>query len=125
MTRAPVISLSHGGGPLPVLGDPEHDAIVKSLKTRVPKLLKLGTPEAPRAIVLVTAHWSEQKPTISNAKKHKLLYDYYGFPRESYELKYDADGSPEIAREVARALEGVGLQPEMDDERGRDISRHE
>ena len=28
MTRAPVIALSHGGGPLPLLGDPNHEDIV-------------------------------------------------------------------------------------------------
>lgn len=122
MTLAPVISISHGGGPLPVLGDPGHGALVDSLQTKVPELLKLGTSESPRAIVLVTAHWSEQNPTISNARKHRLLYDYYGFPPESYELKYDAEGSPEVAMEVAEALKGVGLTPEMDDERGATLS---
>ncbi|KAL9093036.1 MAG: hypothetical protein Q9165_004174 [Trypethelium subeluteriae] len=120
MPRAPVVSISHGGGPLPILGDKGHEQIVKSLRTRFPELLKLGTPEAPRAIVLVTAHWSERNPTISNAKKHRLLYDYYGFPPESYELKYDADGSPDIAKEVAEAMKGIGLKPVMDTERGWD-----
>ncbi|OCL12537.1 LigB subunit of an aromatic-ring-opening dioxygenase LigAB, partial [Glonium stellatum] len=120
MTLAPVICVSHGGGPLPVLGDPMHKEIVKSLQTRVPALLKLGTPEAPRAIVLVTAHWSERNPTISSAAKHELLYDYYGFPPESYKLRYDAPGSPEVAREVAAALKGVGLEPKLDETRGWD-----
>lgn len=120
MTRAPVICISHGGGPLPVLGDPMHKDIVKSLQTRVPELLKLGTPEAPRAIVLVTAHWSERNPTISSGSKHSLFYDYYGFPPESYKLKYDAPGSPEVAKEVATALKEVGLKPELDETRGWD-----
>ena len=118
MTRAPVISISHGGGPLPILGDPRHDEIVESLRTKVPAMLKLGTPEAPRAIVVLTAHWSERNPTISNARKHGLLYDYFGFPPEAYELKYDADGSPEIAEEVAEAMRSVGLAPQMNEDRG-------
>jgi aromatic ring-opening dioxygenase catalytic subunit (LigB family) len=111
MTRvAPVISLSHGGGPMPLLGDPSHAAITKSLKTKVPRILKLGTPEAPKAIVLVTAHWSTSKVTVSSGSKHELLYDYYGFPPESYEIKHDAPGSPEVAEEVAkRTLNEVRL----------------
>ncbi|KAF5009826.1 hypothetical protein FDECE_3985 [Fusarium decemcellulare] len=116
----PVIALSHGGGPMPVLGDPGHKDIIYSLKNRVPKLLKLGTPDQPRAIVLVTAHWSTDRPTISSGASHKLLYDYYGFPRESYALKYPAPGHPEIARELADALKAEGLEPELDDERGWD-----
>jgi hypothetical protein len=123
MTRiAPVISLSHGGGPMPLLGDPSHAAITKSLKTKVPKVLKLGTPEAPKAVVLVTAHWSTSKVTVSSGSKHGLLYDYYGFPPESYEIKHDAPGSPEVAGQVAKALEEVGIECEKDAKRGTSLS---
>lgn len=105
---------------MPVLGDPEHAALTKSMSTRVPKILKLGTSEAPRAIVLVTAHWSESQPTISNASFHSLYYDYRGFPAESYELKYRAPGSSEVAEEVSNVLKGAGFQPQMDEIRGWD-----
>ena len=103
---------------MPVLGDPAHKDIVKSLTQRVPKILRLGTPDAPRAIVVVTAHWSEDRPTISSGKKHGLLYDYGGFPAAAYRLKYDAPGSPEVAEEVRAAFAEAGLDPVMDDERG-------
>lgn len=105
---------------MPILGDKTHESIAYSLKNRVPKLLKLGTPEQPRAIVLVTAHWSTTIPTISSAAKHSLMYDYYGFPKEAYSLKYPAPGSPEIAKEIQAALKEEGLKSELDDERGWD-----
>lgn len=80
--------------------DPSHNAICASLKTRVPKLLKLGTPGAPRAIVIVTAHWSEHVPTISAADKHDLYYDYYGFPPETvsefWQVELDLDDSADL-----------------------------
>jgi len=119
MGRAPVIAVCHGGGPMPVMNDPGHAELIKSMTTKVPSVLGLGTSSAPRAIVLVTAHWTERRPTISNGKKHKLYYDYGGFPPETYRLKYDAPGSPEVAAEVYEALEKAGLQPEMDGERGK------
>jgi aromatic ring-opening dioxygenase catalytic subunit (LigB family) len=109
--------LTTNPGPLPVLGDPAHKDIVNSLRHRVPKILKLDTPDAPRAIVVITAHWSTSRPTISSGKKHSLLYDYFGFPPEAYKLKYDAPGSPEVAEEVRRAFAEAGLDPVMDDER--------
>lgn len=118
MTRGAVISLSHGGGPLPLLGDPGHKEIIRSLKTRVPEILKLNAEERPKAIVIVTAHWSEKNPTISNGKKHKLYYDYGGFPSETYKLKYEAPGSPEVAKEVGDALAKAGLKPKYDEDRG-------
>ena len=105
---------------MPILGDKNHDSIIYSLKNRVPKLLQLGTPNQPRAIILVTAHWSTSIPTISSGEKPSLLYDYYGFPRAAYSLKYPAEGSPAIAREIKVALEGEGLKAELDDERGWD-----
>jgi aromatic ring-opening dioxygenase catalytic subunit (LigB family) len=118
MTKGAVISFAHGGGPMPVLNDPMHKDIIYSLKNRVPKILRLGTPEAPRAIILVTAHWSERVPTISNAEKHGLMFDYGGFPDEAYRLKYDAPGSPAIAKEVYDVLQSAGLKPDNDGERG-------
>lgn len=105
---------------MPVLGDPGHEEIVKSLKERVPAILKLNTPEAPRAIVVVTAHWSEAQPTISSAPSHSLYYDYGGFPREAYSLKYPAPGSPEVANQVKKALEEADFQPFLDPKRGWD-----
>ena len=84
----------------------------------MPSILQLGTADAPRAIVLITAHWRARKPTISSGKKPKLYYDYGGFPSETYKLKYDAPGSPDVAREVYDVLESAGLSPELDEERG-------
>ncbi|SPO02929.1 uncharacterized protein DNG_05607 [Cephalotrichum gorgonifer] len=117
MPRAPVIALSHGGGPMPLMNDPNHKDITASLRNRVPRLLGLNTPSAPRAIVLVTAHWSTGNPTITSSSSPSLLYDYYGFPPETYKLKYPAPGSPSVADEVKRAMEAQGLRPSLDPKR--------
>ncbi|KAI6712689.1 hypothetical protein JHW43_004820 [Diplocarpon mali] len=118
--RAPVISVCHGGGPLPALGDPDHREVIRSLGERVPQVLRLGTAQAPRAIVLVTAHWQERNPTISNGASHPLYYDYGGMDRKAYELKYPAPGSPAVADEVRAALQAAGFQPQMNARRGWD-----
>lgn len=115
MTRAPAVALSHGGGPMPVLGDPHHVNIINTLSNSIPKLLRLNTPEAPRAIVIVTAHWSTQKPTICSGPRPQLMYDYHGFPAEAYRLKYDAPGSPEVAQTVAAAMRAEGMDPILDE----------
>ena len=88
------------------------------MSERVPAILRLGTSEAPRAIILITAHWSQQKPTISNGETHKLLYDYGGMPREAYQLKYEAPGSPQVAREVYDLLTKAGFDPALNSRRG-------
>jgi aromatic ring-opening dioxygenase catalytic subunit (LigB family) len=106
-------------GPLPLLDDPDHATIISSLRNRVPKILSLKT-NPPRAIIVVTAHWQTRQPAISSAPKHKLYYDYGGFPPQTYNLSYPAPGSPEIAKDIANALAKEGLKSDLDDERGWD-----
>lgn len=43
------------------------------------------------------------------------LFDYYGFPSYTYELKYPAAGHPDLARRVAALLTGAGLGPVGED----------
>lgn len=109
-----------GKGPMPLLGDHTHTDIVRSLKQRVPKILGLGTPAQPKAIVLVTAHWSTSKPHISSAEGHSLLYDYGGFPPEAYDLHYPAQGHPEVAAEVKTVFDDAGIESVVDKKRGWD-----
>lgn len=115
MARFPkALFLSHGGGPLPLLGDPGHDEMVSCLQeitTRFPK---------PDAIALVSAHWEESAPTVTSGKSPPLIYDYYGFPEESYDIQYPCTGSPALAEEVRGRLEGAGINCRADDQRGFD-----
>lgn len=113
--RAPALFLPHGGGPLPLLGDPSHAPLTRFLSTQVPKMLN-----QPKAIVLVTAHWETSNPTISSADRHNLYFDYYGFPAESYKYTYPAPGRPGVARQVFDLLKQSGFSPQMDEKRGWD-----
>ena len=66
----------------------------------------------------MTAHWSEYQPTISSASHHDLYYDYGGVPREAYNLKYEAPGSPAIAEDIKKVLTEEGLNPILNSRRG-------
>jgi aromatic ring-opening dioxygenase catalytic subunit (LigB family) len=116
--RAPVVAICHGGGPLPLLNDPNHKHLVKSLQTRVPSVLNLNSETRPKAILLLTAHWETEQPTISSGTKHEMYYDYYGFPAESYSIKHDAPGDPDVAQLVSKTLEEAGIKSVLDPKRG-------
>jgi len=49
-----------------------------------------------------------------------MLYDYYGFPPESYEITWPAPGAPELAARVRELLNTAGITSGVDAERGFD-----
>lgn len=74
----------------------------------------------PKAVLVVSGHWETPQPTINTAERHKLLFDYYGFPDHTYRLKYPAPGAPELEPRVRKLLEDAGFELEADAKRGLD-----
>ena len=59
----------------------------------------------PQAILSISAHWlTEGTSLVTAAAAPQMNYDVRGFPRELYEYRYTAPGSPAAAREVVEAL---------------------
>jgi 4,5-DOPA dioxygenase extradiol len=113
-SRPIVLYLSHGAGPMPILGDDEHKDMVDNLKMIAAKISK------PSAIILISAHWEEARPAITRASNPPLLYDYYGFPEQAYEIQYPAPGEPDLAHAVFSVLSDNGIKSTLDDKRGFD-----
>ncbi|MEQ1635672.1 MAG: class III extradiol ring-cleavage dioxygenase [Methylococcales bacterium] len=111
---SPVLFIPHGAGPLPLLGDKNHQEMIDFLKKITPGLGK------PSAILLIGAHWEEGKPTITGGAFPSLLYDYYGFPKESYQIQYPAPGSPDLANQLFKLLGRAGIDANLDGQRGFD-----
>ncbi len=49
-----------------------------------------------------------------------MIYDYYGFPKEAYDIQYPAPGAPELAEEILTLFETSDVEARLDDERGFD-----
>ena len=111
---AQVVYFSHGGGPLPILGDPGHQAMVEFM-TRLP-----GQLTRPDAIVVVSAHWEEPAATLLGAPNPPMFYDYYGFPQKAYAITYPAHGHPALAERIAGLLEKNRFPAHLDTRRGFD-----
>jgi 4,5-DOPA dioxygenase extradiol len=61
----------------------------------------------PAAILMISAHWITQGGSLVTASEAPHMnYDVFGFPKELYEYRYTAPGSPAVAREVTSALSG-------------------
>jgi aromatic ring-opening dioxygenase catalytic subunit (LigB family) len=76
--------------------------------------------QRPKAILVISGHWETPVLSVTGAANPPLIYDYYGFPTHTYELKYPAPGAPELAAEVAALLNKAGFACEIDPERGFD-----
>jgi aromatic ring-opening dioxygenase catalytic subunit (LigB family) len=114
----PTYFLSHGGGPWPWLEGPfrrQFDALEAQLAS-LPREL----PQPPLALLVVTGHWEEPQFTVGASPNPGMIYDYSGFPPHTYEIKYQAPGSPAIASRVKELLEGAGIAAALDAERGFD-----
>ena len=112
--KAQIVYLSHGGGPLPILGDASHKAMVEFMR-QLPSRLK-----RPDAILVISAHWEEGRATLLGARSPAMFYDYYGFPEEAYEITYPAPGSPDLANRIAGLLNQNAIPTRIDLQRGFD-----
>ncbi len=119
--RQPALFVPHGGGPCfwmdapPPFGRNSWDGLRHFLEGVVASL-----PERPKAFLVCTAHWEADVPTVSTAAAPGMIYDYYGFPAHTYELKYPAPGAPEIGHRARQLIAQAGLAVKEDAERGFD-----
>lgn len=115
MAKKPqVLFLSHGGGPLPLLGHEGHKEMVACLQSIAAQIQK------PSAILVISAHWEEDTPTITSAAHPPLFFDYYGFPEESYTITYPCPGEPSLANRLHKVFKNRGVASKLDDQRGFD-----
>lgn len=112
--KGTVVYLSHGGGPLPILGDPSHEAMVQFMEHLPTWITK------PDAIIVVSAHWEESEATLLGASNPTLFYDYYGFPEAAYDITYPAAGDPDLASRIVALLQRKQIGGRVDNERGFD-----
>ena len=110
----PVLFVPHGGGPMPLLDEPNHRELTAFLRGVAQQLPPL------RAIVVITAHWEERVVTISSHPAPGLMYDYQGFPAEAYQLHYPAPGNPGLAQSISRLLAAQGIDSRLDAQRDYD-----
>lgn len=111
---AQLLYLSHGGGPLPLLGDASHRAMVDFMVQLPSRLAR------PDAIIVISAHWEEHTATLLGAAAPTMLYDYYGFPAAAYRISYPAPGHPALAEKIAGLLGKSRIPVTIDAQRGFD-----
>ncbi len=117
MTRLPTYFISHGGGPWPWLANMR--AQLCNLETSLAHMQEeIG--ERPKAVLMISGHWEDDSFAVMTSPHPAMVYDYSGFPPETYQITYPAPGAPEIAERAAALIEAAGLPVRLDAERGFD-----
>jgi len=101
--RMPVLFVGHGN-PMNAIEDNEFSQAWEEIGLTLPK---------PKAILAVSAHWETVGTKVTAVEKPKTIYDFYGFPKELYEVTYPAPGSPDLAQTIRKAIKSTEVQPDM------------
>ncbi len=96
--RLPVLFTSHGN-PMDIPLSREERPFWNTLH-HLGRQLKERYPI--RAAMVVSAHWCTRGTFVNVSPEQKQIYDFYGFPKHYYEVKYRAAGAPEVAKEVQK-----------------------
>lgn len=81
------------------------------------KIIPVGRPSA---ILLVSAHWETTVPRITASALPKLIYDYSGVPKETYDIEYRCPSEPSLAAVIKEALLKAGINAVLDTKPGLD-----
>lgn len=110
MTQMPVLFLSHGSPLLAIEPSPARDFMLQ-LGEKLPR---------PKAVLVVSAHYETARPAVTAGAAPETIYDFGGFPRQLYEMRYPAPGAPDVARRIAELFREVELPTQLDQKRGLD-----
>jgi 4,5-DOPA dioxygenase extradiol len=102
--KMPVLFVGHGS-PMNAIEDNEFSRAWKQAGQEVP---------TPRAIICVSAHWVTRGTLVTAMDKPRMIYDMYGFPPELYEVRYDAPGAPDLAKQVRRIIKKTEVKDDQE-----------
>src|SRR5262245_13970785 len=77
--------------------DPVWNAQMKAWADSMPR---------PKPILLFSAHWLGYPVTLGATKAVPLVYDYYNFPPQFYEVTYPAPPAAELAERFVEIMNG-------------------
>ncbi len=103
----PTLFVSHGS---PMTAIMNHS--VSEFLKEIPKKF-----EKPKYIIIVSAHWISNDLRILSNKSPEMIYDFYGFAQELYNVKYPIINDANRVEEVVNVLEKSALHVEQDFER--------
>ncbi len=74
----------------------------------------------PKAVLIISAHNDTKSLKVSANNNNEIIYDYFGFPKEFYEIKYNSFGSIDIAQDISDLFNDNGILCELSENQALD-----
>ncbi len=100
--KMPVLFVGHGS-PMNAIEENEFSQAWEEMGKSLPR---------PKAILAVSAHWETVGTKVTAVEKPRTIYDFYGFPKELYDVTYPAPGSPALVDTVRKVIKKTEVQPD-------------
>jgi 4,5-DOPA dioxygenase extradiol len=95
----PILFCAHGS-PMNAIA---HNHFTESL-SKIP-----STFPRPKAILMISAHWTTRGTFITAMPNPKTIHDFYGFPKELFDVNYLAPGDPDLAQSLIKEISSTEI----------------
>ena len=107
-SKMPVLFLGHGS-PMNAIEENEFVQGFRKISAEI---------EQPKAVLCISAHWETRGTMVTAMQNPPTIHDFGGFPKELFDVRYPAPGSPALAKETKELVTSADVH--LDDKWGLD-----